>query len=120
MKNIYAVVKVSTKTIKSKWFVVENGELKDVTMQLFSDVTNYNKKQSTFTKIPFSFKDDFITYSFGCGITHYLKNSNLKDVTTLDVNNISVFTTTDFTMFDIKKSEKDWKKALEIMLAVRG
>ena len=119
-KKIYAVVKTSTKTIKSKGFIVENGKVKDVTTELFLDVQNYNNKEGTFTKIPYSFKDSFITYSFGCGLTHYLQNSNLKELTTLNVDTISVFTTTDFTMFDIKKSQKDWKQALEIILTMRG
>ena len=119
-KKLYAVIKTSTKTIKSKWFTVENGQVKDVTTDLFLDVVNYNNDVNTFTKIPYSFKDGFITYSFGCGLTHYLQDGNLEEVTTLDVNSISVFTTTDFTMFDIKKSQKDWKQALEIILTVRG
>ncbi len=120
MKNIYAVVKVSEKTVKSKWFIKEDNKIKDVTAKLFMDVINYNQKKTSFTKIPYCFKNGYVTYAFGCGLTHYLQNTNLKEVTNLDVDNIVIFTTRDFTMFGISKFQKDWHQALEIMLTCRG
>ena len=115
-KSLYAIVKVNN-TIKSKWFVLENGKVEDVTDNLFSDVIRYNKQCEKYSKIPFSYDSTgFIKYSFGCGLTHYLQNRNLNEVTSLDVDHIEVITTSDFTMYGFKKSESNWKNVLETIL----
>lgn len=84
----------------------------------------YNKKSETTTKIPFSYYantlEGTIRYSFGCGLTHYLQDSNLKQVTDLDVERIQVITTGDFTMYGFKKTEKDWEKVLNTILEEKG
>lgn len=117
-KSIYAVVDVKN-TIKSKWFVLEGNKVIDVTNKLYSLVNEYNQLETTQTKIPFSYKSDsdMITYSFGCGLTHYLQNENLKELAAeLNVDHIEVFTTNDLTMYGFKKTHNDWEGALSTIL----
>lgn len=123
-KSLYAVIKIGKKTITSKWYQVKENKAVEVTGKLFEDVVKYNKKSETTTKIPFSYYantlEGTIKYSFGCGLTHYLQDSNLKQVTDLDVERIQVITTGDFTMYGFKKTEKDWEKVLNTILEEKG
>lgn len=123
-KSLYAVIKIGKNTISSKWYQVKENKAVEVTSKLFNDVMNYNESEEVVTKIPFSYQADtsqgIIKYSFGCGLTHYLQEGNLKQVTDLDVDRIQVITTGDFTMFGFKKSEQDWEKVLNKVLEEKG
>lgn len=118
---LYAVVQVGTRTIKSKWFIVSEGKAVEVTGRVQEDVDAYNAKEDVSLKIPYKpSADGYLSYSFGCGLTHYLQDLNLKDVTGLDVDHIKVLTTGDFSMYGFKKSEKDWEAVLNAHLSERG
>lgn len=120
-RPLYAIVKVGNKTIKSKWFVLSEGKAVDVTARLQEDVDAYNAREDVSLKIPYKTSaEGYISYSFGCGLTHYLQDLNLKDVTRLDVDQIKVLTTGDFSMYGFKKSETDWEAVLNAHLSERG
>lgn len=117
---LYAVVKILKHTIKSKWFVVDNGKAKEVTDEVFSDVLAHNNREETTLKIPFNYKDGFITYPFGCGLTHYFNGSMITKVTNSDVTSLRVIMTSDFTMYGYTKSETDWEAVMNAMIAEKG
>ncbi|MGN5650950.1 hypothetical protein [Bacillus sp. Brlt_9] len=97
-KTIFAVLDVNYKMIKSKWFIVENGELKNVTTEVFDAVQKYNHTATTI--IPYRFKNNKIEYAFGCGLTHYLQSDNVTEVLEgFDIDRISVYTQEDIKNF---------------------
>lgn len=119
MSTLYAVVNPKGNTIKSKWYKVVDGNLEDVTLQLFSSVKDYNKSIQGLrkTSIPYDYANGYITYSFGCGLTHYLQNSNVGDVTQSDIKDINVWTVSDLKMYT---KGNDWENDLKKALQLRG
>jgi hypothetical protein len=96
--TIFAVMDVTFKDIKSKWFIVEDDQLINVTSEVFEAVQEYNETASLV--IPYRYKNNHIVYSFGCGLTHYLQSDNVSEVLTgFNVDHISVYTKEDIENF---------------------
>ncbi|MED2737102.1 hypothetical protein [Bacillus toyonensis] len=97
-KTIFAVLDVKYTVIKSKWFIVEDGSVKNMTKEVFDAVQKYNESATTI--IPYQFKNNKVEYAFGCGLTHYLQSDNVKEVLTgFDIERISVYTQDDIKNF---------------------
>ena len=99
MKEIYAVVNVYTKTIKSKWYVREGNEVRDVTLDVWLAVFDYNEESVRMNRsiIPYEYRNDYLYYSFGCGLTHYLNDRNVNEVLgEMNVECIRVYTPREF------------------------
>lgn len=123
---LYAVVHINGNRIESKWFEVDEKEqVKEITDQLFQKVFAYNQVQDqlvgkVYTKIPYSYEDGFITYAFGCGLTHYLNGENVRLVTGRNPSSLRVITTSDFSMYGFKQKEKDYAAVLNEMIKQQG
>lgn len=119
---LYAVVHVTGNRIKSKWFELDEKEqVREITDQLFEEVMAFNRVQdrlggNVHEKIPFSYKDGFVTYAFGCGLTHYLNGENVWLVTGREPASLRVIMTSDFSMYGFKKSEQDYAAVLNEMI----
>ncbi|HDF2702580.1 TPA: hypothetical protein PC562_000316 [Clostridioides difficile] len=96
----------SMKAIKTRFFLIDNNNIEDVTLKLCKGVEHI---------APFRYKYGLANYNFGCGLSHYLDTYNLNTVNGLDLNNthLIMLTLNDLknivgckTVFDIDVEEK--------------
>lgn len=76
-----------TNTIKTRFFLLEDNNIKDVTENICC-LVNSNKISS------FKYDKGLANYSFGCGLSHYLQNDNLPKIG-LNNTRIEMFTLND-------------------------
>lgn len=83
-----------TNLINTRFFLVdeEQRSCDDVTFKIVNGVN-----QSGIAN--FKYKNGLAVYSFGCGLSHYLNNSNLKDIKTLNLSDCKLEM---FTIKDVK------------------
>lgn len=102
--------------IVTRFFNITDEGIVDVTEALYRGISEYNEVcrdvllEGGYKQIiPFRFKDGYIRYSFGCGLTHYFQQDQFEElseyVTEFDLNNatMSVLTPDDFKMLFKKK-----------------
>ena len=98
--TLHVIVEPSYSTIKAKWFILHGNRLQEVTESVYVNVKAFNEQTTTpHSTIPYSFKNRFITYPFGCGLTHYLNQDNMKHVIKqFPAQHLRVWTTSDLNM----------------------
>lgn len=111
MKLVAVLETLTFKTIKAKFYLV-GEKVENVTEDLYAGVQEYNKIATT--KIPYSLKNGVITYSFGCGLTHYLQQSNLLQINMYTESDLSNASLSVLTPDDCKNILKVTAKSDEI------
>lgn len=86
-KEIIAIIREvkATKGFKTDFYFYDEIAISNVTDTLYKMIQNFNKKTKEqgkpYSVIPYSQdKDGSLTYSFGCGTTHYLQQSRFKEI----------------------------------------
>lgn len=105
--------------IKAKFFLATDNDIEDVTAKLYNGINSYNEScRDELSKgrhkliIPYRFKDGYMLYSFGCGLTHYLQDDNFEELNdyvkgfSLINAKLTVLTPSDFKML-FKKTVSD-------------
>lgn len=101
MKNnnmlIGCINNLTSKIIKTRWFYMDinTKQIKDVTEELYKTINKFNIRAEEIRKtgkyslrIPYGYKNGLTEYSFGCGLSHYLQEDVLKELSK-DSDNIS-------------------------------
>lgn len=115
MSKLVGTIKSINKTIKTRFFYVDENGQRDVTLEVCEAIEEYNEKARDLIKqgeysliIPIEYKKGLADYSFGCGLTHYLQESEFENLSPyvksfpLDKCKLHVFTPSD--VKDILKS----------------
>lgn len=76
--------------IKTRFFLLNNNNIEDVTEKLCEGVKDI---------APYKYNYGLANYPFGCGLSHYLQDSNLDKVNGLDLTNTKIIM---FTLSDLK------------------
>lgn len=91
MKKLIGCIDTLEAVIKTRFFYVnsQTAEVRDVTLELCEAIESFNtvaRKIRASAKgaysmiIPYEYKGGLAEYSFGCGLSHYLQESELKEV----------------------------------------
>lgn len=100
-------------TIKTRFFLVDNNKIKDVTQELCEgskEITTYK------------YNKGLANYPFGCGLSHYLQNNNLNKVKGLNLKDAEIMM---LTLNDLKhilkvKNAFDSKIETNLLQYIKG
>lgn len=91
MKKLVACIKtLGTRTIKTRFVLVDTKteECTDVNVALYEAIKKRGeeiKKQGKYaTPVLYEYKEPYMVYSFGCGLTHYLEDDILEELAKYD------------------------------------
>lgn len=86
------------KVIRTRFFYInkESNVVKDVTLELCNAIEEYNNHAKKIRNsgeyamlIPYHYKNGMAEYSFGCGLTHYLQQSEFENIVLRSSNELS-------------------------------
>lgn len=85
-KKLVGCIDKLDSVIRTRFFYVgENGEVRDVTLELCEAIHEFNivtselrSKGQDFMYIPYKYKYGLAEYSFGCGMSHYLQENTFE------------------------------------------
>lgn len=95
---IACIDSVKKGTIHARFFHIDGGKgaISDVTKELCSLIDEYNEQAKVgerhgqyVMKIPYTYKNNLATYSYGCGWTHYLLDNMLPNIAFANDNRAS-------------------------------
>lgn len=97
MKKLIGCIDTLEAVIKTRFFYVnsQTAEVRDVTLELCEAIESFNTvarkirasaKDAYSMIIPYEYKSGLAEYSFGCGLSHYLQDSELKEVEVKSAN----------------------------------
>jgi hypothetical protein len=84
--------------IRTRFFYVnqETSEIKDVTLELCNAIEDFNEHAKKIRDtgeysmlIPYQYKNGMAEYSFGCGLSHYLQDSEFETIVSRSTKELS-------------------------------